>query len=79
MSKRLYRSKNSMIGGVCAGIAEYLNIDPTIIRVIALFLAFSAGMGIVPYIVLWVIIPEEPSDADIEGVVYSKRKRDIEE
>ena len=60
--KRLYRDpKNAMIGGVCAGIAEYLNADPTIIRLLAVLLAFAGGGGIVAYLVGWIVIPAKPA------------------
>ncbi|USN96255.1 MAG: PspC domain-containing protein [Candidatus Nomurabacteria bacterium] len=60
--KRLYRSrKDRMIAGVCGGIAEYFNIDPVIVRVIAILLLFPGGLpGLVPYLVLWIIVPENP-------------------
>ena len=60
--KKLYRSTNKMIGGVCAGIAEFLDIDPTIVRVVyALFALFTAGFpGTLVYIILLVIIPQRP-------------------
>jgi len=59
--KRLYRaSKNdSMIGGVCAGIANYYSLDPTLVRLLwVLFTAF-AGAGILAYILAWMIIPRK--------------------
>lgn len=57
--KRLYRSrKNRMICGVCGGIGEYLNVDPTVIRLLVLLLGFT-GTGLVAYIVAAVIMPEE--------------------
>lgn len=57
--KRLYRSrKNRMICGVCGGIGEYLNVDPTVIRLLVLLLGFT-GTGLVAYIVVAVIMPEE--------------------
>ena len=58
--KKLYRSRtNKMLGGVCGGIGEYLDIDPTIIRLLwALFLL--TGVGIIAYIIAWLIIPEKP-------------------
>jgi len=60
--KRLYRSKkDKIIGGVCGGIAEYFNIDPVIVRVIAVVLAFMGGSGILAYIIAWIIIPQNPS------------------
>jgi len=53
------RSRNKMIAGVCAGIAEYFDVDPTIIRVIFVLLSIiSAGFpGILVYIILMLIIP----------------------
>ncbi len=59
MNKTLTRSKNKMIGGVCAGIAEYFNVDPTLVRVAYAILAvFSAGFpGLLLYILLLIIIP----------------------
>lgn len=63
MSKRLYRSRtNRMIAGVCGGIAEYFDMDPTIVRIIAVILLFPGGApGILPYLILWVIVPVNPS------------------
>lgn len=61
MSKKLYRSKTQrMIGGVCGGIAEYFNVDPTIIRLIWAFLIIFWGTGLLAYLIAWLIIPEEP-------------------
>ena len=55
--KKLYRSNcNRIIGGVCGGLSEYFNFDPTIIRLIA-FLALLAGVGLIPYLILWIITP----------------------
>ena len=60
MVKRLYRSKKErMIGGVCGGIAEYLNTDPTVVRLIwVLITLLSMGMGVIGYLIAWIIIPE---------------------
>lgn len=56
--KRLYKSRtNSMIGGVCGGIAEYLEIDPTIVRLGFALLGLFYGIGIVSYLILWIIAP----------------------
>jgi phage shock protein PspC (stress-responsive transcriptional regulator) len=60
-SKRIYRdSQNAMIGGVCAGLAKYLDVDPTLVRLgwVALFLI--GGTGLLLYLIAWLIIPEEP-------------------
>ncbi len=65
MSKKLYRSKKDQkIAGVCAGLAEYANIDPTIVRVIWALVAIS-GAGILAYIICALIIPEKPDDENV--------------
>ncbi len=56
--KRLHRSRTEkMIAGVCGGIAEYLGMDPTVVRVLWVLVAFLAGSGLLLYLVLWIIIP----------------------
>jgi phage shock protein C len=60
-SKRLFRSReNAMIGGVCAGIADYFNTDPSLIRLATVLLFFAGGVGVLGYIVAWIIIPHKP-------------------
>ena len=57
--KRLYKSRNNkMICGVCAGIADYFNIDPSIVRVLWEVLALAAGTGVLAYIACAIILPE---------------------
>lgn len=56
--KRLTRSDNKMIGGVCAGIADYLNLDPTVVRVLYVLMIFFAGFGILLYFILWLVMPK---------------------
>ena len=60
--KKLYRSRTyRMICGVCAGIAEYFNIDPTLVRLLAALAAFvSCGTALVAYFVAAIIIPDSP-------------------
>ena len=59
--KRLYRSgKEKILGGVCGGIAEYFNVDPTIIRILWILFLFGFGTGILAYIIAWIIIPRNP-------------------
>jgi phage shock protein C len=57
------RSRNGMIAGVCAGIAEYFNLDPTAVRIGYVLLSLlSVGFpGLIAYIILWFIMPEESS------------------
>jgi phage shock protein PspC (stress-responsive transcriptional regulator) len=58
--KKLYRSRsNRVIGGVCAGLAAYLNFDPTVLRLITVLLTFVGGMSLWVYLIAWLIIPEE--------------------
>ena len=57
--KRLTRSNDGMIGGVCAGLAEYLDLDPTIVRVAWVLMVFFAGFGILLYAILWIIMPKK--------------------
>ena len=57
--KRLYKSRNNkMICGVCAGIADYFNIDSSIVRVLWAVLALAAGTGVLAYIACAIILPE---------------------
>jgi phage shock protein PspC (stress-responsive transcriptional regulator) len=57
--KKLYRSKtNRMLCGVCGGLGEYLNIDPTIIRLLAVLIGLTGG-GVVAYIIAAIVIPDE--------------------
>ncbi|HMU45069.1 MAG TPA: PspC domain-containing protein [Chitinophagaceae bacterium] len=63
-SKRLYRdSSDKMIGGVCSGIANYLNLDPAIVRILFAIITLGGfGLGVLAYILLWIILP--PADLD---------------
>jgi phage shock protein C len=59
--KRLYRStKDKILGGVCGGIAEYYNMDPTIVRLLWVIFSLIYGVGILAYIIAWIIVPQAP-------------------
>ncbi len=61
MKKRLYRSRRDvMIAGVCGGIAEYFDVDPTIVRLIAVVLVLGWGSGLLAYLIAVFIIPKNP-------------------
>lgn len=61
MEKRLYKSNdNRMIDGVCAGIAEYFHIDPTLVRLGWIVLCALGGSGVLAYIIAAVVIPRRP-------------------
>lgn len=66
--KKLMRSPgNKMIAGVCSGIAEYLDIDPTIVRVAYVLLTFfTVFAGAIVYLVLWLVMPQGPQRIDGE-------------
>jgi len=58
--KRLYRSNDRKIAGVCGGIAEYFDVDPTLIRLVwVVFTVLSFGAGILAYILAWIVMPEK--------------------
>ncbi|MBK5211147.1 MAG: PspC domain-containing protein [Coriobacteriia bacterium] len=61
--KRLYKdSSDKMIGGVCSGLAQYLDIDVSLVRIVAALLCvFGVGSGFIVYIILWIVLPEKGS------------------
>jgi phage shock protein C len=63
-TRRLYRSRTDhKLAGVCGGLAQYFNTDATLMRVLFVVLALLGGPGLVIYLVLWIVVPEEPEDA----------------
>lgn len=72
MEKKLYRSsKNSVFGGVCGGIAEYFKVDPIMVRLLWVLAILIDGIGLVAYIICWIVIPKAPYT-----VVHSKTEFD---
>ncbi|MCD6239303.1 MAG: PspC domain-containing protein [Thermotogae bacterium] len=73
MYKKLCRSrKDKKLGGVCGGIAEYLSVDPTLIRIIFIVLMITWGSGILVYLLLWLLLPECSSEeAKVENSDYT--------
>jgi len=62
-TKRLYRSRTDRrISGVCGGLAEYLNVDPVLIRLGFVLLALADGVGLLAYIIMAIVLPEAPSE-----------------
>jgi phage shock protein PspC (stress-responsive transcriptional regulator) len=72
-SKRLYRDTNDkFIGGVCSGLAAYMNVDPTIVRILFAIISFGGfGFGFLAYIILWIVLPTK----DLEGYVGKRLYR----
>lgn len=72
MNNKIYRSRtNIMIGGVCGGLGQYLGIDATIVRIFFILLAFGNGIGVLIYLLLWILLPPEgqPRNSSMEDVV----------
>jgi phage shock protein C len=60
MNKKLYRDEyHKVIGGVCAGLAEYFDMDVTVVRLLVAFGVFMGGLSVVPYIILWIVLPKK--------------------
>ena len=63
MEKRLLRSRRKKVfAGIAGGLSEYLDVDPVIIRVIFVLITIFHGIGVIIYIIMWIVIPEEPFD-----------------
>ncbi len=72
-NKRLLRSrKNRIIAGVCGGLADYLRVDPTVVRLAAVLVTLFGGSGILAYIILWAVLPEE-------GLKNNKTEEDMKQ
>ena len=61
MNKRLYKSNDKMLCGVCGGIAEYFNLDPTLVRLGLVIFSLAGGSGVLAYIIAAIIIPDGPN------------------
>jgi phage shock protein PspC (stress-responsive transcriptional regulator) len=59
--KRLFRSRDRMLGGVCGGVADYFGFDKTIARIIFAALVLAYGTGFWLYLLMWIIVPQEPA------------------
>ena len=60
MSKRLYKGRDKKLFGVCSGLGEYFDVDPTIIRVAFVLAVLGLGTGLLVYIVLAIVMPDPP-------------------
>ncbi len=80
MGKKLYRSeKDRMIGGVCGGLAEYFNIDPSIVRILFVFIVIYGGTGLLAYFILWIVLPTESAVDMTSDEVISENTKEIKE
>jgi phage shock protein C len=74
VEKRLYRSRvNRTIAGVCGGLGEYFAVDPVFIRIAAVLLIFADGIGLLGYLIAWLVIPKRPLEtaAETQSVDYA--------
>ena len=79
VAKRLYRSNtDSTIGGVCGGLGEYFAIDPVFIRIMAVLLVFADGIGLIGYLIAWIIIPRRPLEMEVEQTGEPEKKEKAE-
>jgi phage shock protein C len=63
-TRKLYRSRTDRkLGGVCGGLAEYFNLDPTLLRVLFVVLAVLGGSGLIIYLAMWILVPNQPQGA----------------
>ena len=76
MEKKLYRSRtDKKICGVCAGLAKYLNMDVTIMRLLVVLLTLFVGGGLIAYIICALVMPEEPENV-LEEASYQGTKEE---
>ncbi len=80
MDKRLYRSRSDrMLWGVCGGLAKYFDMDPTIVRVLAVLLIFANGLGILAYIIMAIVVPLEGSKVATAKETMKENVEDMKE
>ena len=78
--KKLYRSADDRwLAGVCGGIAEYFDIDSTLIRVLFILFGFAVGGGLLIYIILWIIMPEAPDDVLDSGDIEDLKAEEVDD
>ena len=78
--RRLYKSrKNCVIDGVCGGIGEYFNVDPVLVRIVAVFFLFVGGSALIAYIVGMIIIPKAPLEVGSTEEADGDRKVPVSE
>lgn len=80
MGKKLYRSeKDKMVAGVCGGLAEYFNVDSTVVRLIFVLIIISGGTGILAYVILWIVLPSESDVDKSSDEIMASNAKEIEQ
>jgi phage shock protein C len=75
-TKRLYRAREGrIVAGVCAGLAAYFGVDPTLVRLAFVLVTLFGGLGVLFYLFAWIVIPEEGGDGTsiAENLVNKRR------
>lgn len=74
MDRKLYRSRSEkVLGGVCGGLAAYAGIDPVIVRLFFVIFTLAGGAGVLIYLILWIVVPEEGGNSSWNESSYSDR------
>lgn len=77
MEKKLMRlKKDRIIAGVCSGLGQYFDIDPVVFRLIFVLVVFAGGAGVLAYIILWIVLPEEGGSSYAEDISKTAREKD---
>ncbi len=75
-TKRLYRAREGrVVAGVCAGLAAYFGIDPTLVRLAFALLTVFGGAGVLLYLCAWIVIPEEGGDGTSIAETFVNKRR----
>ena len=77
-NKKLYKSRDKKISGVCGGVAEYIGIDPAIVRIIWALVAFFTGFGFIAYLIAAVVLDENPYGVSEDGKFYDSTYQEIQ-
>ncbi len=77
-NKKLYRNENeAVLGGVCDGLADYFEVDVTLVRVIFLVLGLFGGSGILIYLILWLVVPKKDGVIEKEKTIAKETKGEV--
>ena len=63
-NKRLYRTRDSVVAGVCGGLAEYFGLDTSLLRIAAAILFLFGGLSLWVYVLLWILVPRAPKSSN---------------
>jgi len=76
-ARRLFRSRrDGLIAGVCAGLADYFDVDPSLVRLIFILAIFLGGAGLVVYLVAWLIVPENPEQSPTAAFAKNQQMKE---